>query len=212
MTALVALLGAESTGKTSLAQSLCRQLAAQGRSVALVPEYLREFCCQAGRTPHREEQAHIAAEQTRRLQAAAASHDIVIADTTALMTAVYSEQIFGDTTLYESALAAHRACTVTLLTALDLTWQADGLQRDGPEVREPVDALLRSSLRQGGIPYSVVAGDGATRLARAHAAVRHALARREAPSMRPSPWRWYCDRCSDSECERHQLALGGRAV
>ena len=41
---IVALLGAESTGKSTLARSLCAALAAQGRRVALVGEVLREFC------------------------------------------------------------------------------------------------------------------------------------------------------------------------
>ena len=62
------------------------------------------------------------------------------------MIAVYSDFVFGDTSLYESALAAQRRCDLTLLTALDLPWQADGLQRDGAHVREPVDALLRAAL------------------------------------------------------------------
>jgi hypothetical protein len=41
---------------------------------------------------------------------------------------------------------------------------ADGLQRDGPHVREPVDALVRQVLDQGGVPYRVVYGSGSQRL------------------------------------------------
>jgi hypothetical protein len=48
--------GAESTGKTSLAAALCRALAAQGHDVVQVPEYLREFCNLHGRTPLAGEQ------------------------------------------------------------------------------------------------------------------------------------------------------------
>jgi nicotinamide riboside kinase len=117
---VIALLGAESTGKTVLAGALAGALATPARRVAVVAEYLREFCDRHGRTPRPDEQAHIAAEQTRRINAAAQSHDIVIADTTAVMIAVYSEHVFGDTGLYASALAAHARCNLTLLTALDL--------------------------------------------------------------------------------------------
>ena len=40
----IALLGAESTGKSRLADELASQLRAQGRSVVVVPEVLREWC------------------------------------------------------------------------------------------------------------------------------------------------------------------------
>ena len=168
---VVALLGAESTGKTTLAQSLGDTLARRGERVAVVPEYLREFCDRSGRTPRPDEQRLIAAEQTRRIAEAAAAHEVVIADTTALMIAVYSEQVFGDTALYEEALAAHARADLTLLTALDLPWQADGLQRDGPHVREPVDATVRAALARAALGCAVVFGHGPARLANALAAL-----------------------------------------
>ena len=56
------------------------------------------------------------------------------------MIAVYSDFVFADASLYASALAAQRRCDLTLVTALDLPWRADGLQRDGAHVRAPVDA------------------------------------------------------------------------
>ena len=204
MSFVVALLGAESTGKTTLAQAL----AVDGRRVALVSEYLREFCDAHGRTPREDEQAQIAAEQTRRIAQAATTHELVIADTSALMIAVYSDTVFGDTSLYASAEAAHRAgCDLTLLTALDLPWQADGLQRDGPQVREPVDARVRAALARAGVAYSVVFGHGEARLQAALACVQHALAARTASddhSDASNPrWHSHCERCGDADCERH---------
>ncbi len=62
------------------------------------------------------------------------------------MIAVYSDLVFADAGLYASALAAQRRYDLTLVTALDLPWRADGLQRDGAHVRAPVDALLRAAL------------------------------------------------------------------
>ena len=50
----------------------------------------------------------------------------------------YSVQVFSDASLNARAAAAHRRCHLTLLTALDLPWRADGLQRDGAE-RRPAD-------------------------------------------------------------------------
>ncbi len=204
---VVAILGAESTGKTTLATELRHALSAQGCSVVVVGEFLREFCDHENRTPTESEQARIAAEQSRRIDEAARSPGIVIADTTALMIAVYSDTVFGDTSLYAVAIEAHRTCDLTLLTALDIPWQADGHQRDGPHVREPVDALIRSALHQAKLPYAVVAGTGDKRLAAALQAVRHAL---DAPSKEDEaranpPWQWVCDRCGDTDCERSFL-------
>ena len=204
---VIALLGAESTGKTTLAAELQAALAAPQRRVGLVAEYLREFCDREGRTPREDEQRGIAREQTRRIAAAAASHDIVVADTTALMIAVYSDQVFGDTSLYAESSAAQATCQLTLLTALDLPWLPDGLQRDGAHVRDPVDAKVRAALGTTGLPYCVVAGHGPARLQAALAAVDRAL---NPPPDDPNAttgtrWRWHCERCGDLNCERHAL-------
>ena len=203
---VVALLGAESTGKTTLASALRDALVAEGRDAVVVPEYLREFCDSHARTPRIDEQAAIAATQTARIDDAAANHAVVIADTSALMIAVYSDQVFGDISLYASAEADHaRGCALTLLTALDLPWQADGLQRDGPQVREPVDAKVRAALRRAGVDHAVVFGTGAARVSAALNAVRRALTPRAATEPGSARWQWHCERCDDADCERRRL-------
>lgn len=204
---VIALVGAESTGKSTLARELTASLEADGLVVAHLDEYLRTFCDAQGRTPRQDEQATIAAEQTRRIAAARDARllpvDVVVADTTALMTAVYSELVFGDTTLYPQALADHRQADLTLLMALDLPWVADGLQRDGPQVQQPVDHLLRSALLGAGIGFSVIGGQGPQRLANARAAWA-ALQRSGQPRPRDAgAWRHRCGRCGDPACEQH---------
>jgi nicotinamide riboside kinase len=62
----VALLGAESTGKTALADGIAQYWRAQGHAVHAVGEYLREWCEREGRTPRPHEQMGIAQEQARR--------------------------------------------------------------------------------------------------------------------------------------------------
>jgi nicotinamide riboside kinase len=200
----VALLGAESTGKTQLSQELAAQFNARGRRAEAVPEALREWCERAGRTPRPEEQLAIAEEQERRVDAAAARSEVVIADTTALMVAIYSAMLFEDGTLYRFAIERQRGYDVTLVTGLDLPWVADGLQRDGPHVRGPVDALVRDALERGAIGYRVVYGSGAERVANALAAIDAALAPGE---VARGNWAWACEKCSDPQCE-HRLFRG----
>jgi nicotinamide riboside kinase len=201
---VIAIVGAESTGKTTLAGALQRALAAHGRRVALVGEYLREFCAREGRTPSAAEQPSIAREQSARIAAAAAAHELVIADTTALMTAVYSHHLFGDPTLLDAALGQQARCHLTLLTTLDLPWVPDGLQRDGAHLRAPIEAALRSALVDAGLAFAVVSGSGEARTGAALAAVHSALRPRPAPGA--ARWRHLCEHCGDPDCERHLLA------
>ncbi|WBY02732.1 ATP-binding protein [Ramlibacter tataouinensis] len=204
----IALLGAESTGKTDLSLRMAAALRARGHRVAVVPEVLREWCVREGRTPRPEEQLPIAREQEQRVDAAAMAADIVIADTTALMVAVYSAMLFDDGTLYRFALERQRGYGLTLVTGLDLPWVADGLQRDGPHVREPVDALVREGLHKAGVPYRVVYGSGEERTRNALAPVLAALGQPPANSA-PVRWKWVCDTCSDPDCEHRLFKLGG---
>jgi nicotinamide riboside kinase len=204
---VIAVLGAESTGKTELAQALVGRLSRRGVATTFVGEYLREWCEREARVPRPDEQAAIAAEQTRRI-AQAAKRGVVVADTTALMTAVYSDMLFDDGSLYADACVAQRGYAMTLLTGLDLPWVADGLQRDGPHVREPVDAMVRAALDRAGVVYSVVHGSGGQRLSNAWNAL-NLRAQADPPattsvSSGSGVARWSCDKCSDPVCE-HRL-------
>jgi nicotinamide riboside kinase len=210
----IAIVGAESTGKTTLALQLAARLAKDtGHAVAWVPEVLREWCDERGRTPLAHEQGAILQAQHRRIEAAAARHDVVVCDTTALMTAVYSRLIFDDRSLDEVALALHRGMSLTLLTALDLPWVADGHQRDGEHVREPVDALLRELLLAHRLPWAVIGGAGAVRVQQAANAVAPLLRGRRAGARGPftrldeadeaiGRVAWSCTCCSVPEHER----------
>jgi len=135
-------------------------------------------------------------------------------DTTPLMIAVYSRLIFADDSLLAGAAAWQRRCALTLLTALDLPWVADGLQRDGPHVRAPVDAVLREVLLGPALPWSLVSGAGERRVDNALDAIAPLLRARAMP--RPGLFTrlaernaedrpWSCEFCDDPDCE-HRLA------
>lgn len=211
---VIAVVGAESTGKTTLARDLAARIAADtGLACTAVDEHLRHWCESAGRTPRLDEQRAIAEAQQAQIAQAAATHDVVVADTTALMIAVYSRLVFGDRSLDAWAADAHRRSTaLTLVTALDLPWLPDGLQRDGPHVRAPVDTMLRELLAVHRIDWSLVAGSGPARLdsaldaaaprlrerAPAGSGLFTRLAAREA--AQPA-WHWVCETCDVPDCE-----------
>ncbi len=198
----IALLGAECTGKTTLARALAATFVARGQSVHCTSEVLREWCDQQGRTPQASEQIAIARAQAQRVRDAPRC-DVLLADTTPLLTAVYSDVLLGDTSLYPFALAHHAVYDLTLLMGLDLPWVADGIQRDGPLVQNQVDARLREVLQAHDLRFSLVYGQNTQRCQCALAAIEHARGRPVEPH-KPQRWQWVCDKCSDAQCE-HQL-------
>ena len=149
--AVIALLGAECTGKTTLCEALAQTL--PGLWVA---EALREFVARHGRPPRPAEQPALLAEQVAREEAAiarAAAQGLgwVLTDSAPLATALYSEQLFADSGLTAAALRHHRRYRLTLVTGLEVPWEPDGAQRDGPQARADFDARLRRAPALAGI-------------------------------------------------------------
>lgn len=204
--AIIAIVGAECTGKSTLAQAIGASLTEAGIDAAVVPEYLREFCIAHGRTPHAHEQRDIGREQWCRIRAAAQRHAVVVADTTALMTAIYSELYFDDASLYAQALLAQQAYHLHLLTGLDVPWVADGFQRDGPATRERVDARLRAVLLAQALPFSVLVGAAAARRTTALRVVLRTLGPAP-PVASATRWRWNCEHCGAGAGEAAERLL-----
>ncbi len=167
----ICIIGAESTGKTTLARLLAAHF-----DCPWVPEYLREFCEAHGRTPMRDEQMHIletqhVSVQSAQLAARRRGAPFVFCDTAPLLTAIYSEFVFGDAALYARAREMHASYALTLLLAPDIAWVADGLQRDGEQVRGPVTQMLIRELAALPQPVTTIAGQGGARLSAAVEAV-----------------------------------------
>ncbi|QNA89638.1 ATP-binding protein [Massilia sp. Dwa41.01b] len=155
----IAVLGAESSGKSTL----CAALAAR-YATAWVPEYLREFVDTHGRVPFEGDQFGIARTQRAREDAAAALAEagakrVLFCDTTPLMTALYS-RVYWERVDEELALLASRhEYALTLVTAPDTPWMPDGLMRESEEVRQMVYEMLLAELTGRRIPFVLVQGD-----------------------------------------------------
>ncbi|HTD05025.1 ATP-binding protein [Undibacterium sp.] len=163
----VAILGAESSGKSSLAE----QLAARYQT-AWVPEYLREFVETHNRVPVEGDQLHIARTQvSREEEALLRARDFLFCDTTPLMTAIYSGFYFvqADPPLQE--LTRKHTYDFTIVTAPDLPWTPDGLQRESEAMRQLVHEELLRELHDRAIPYLLVSGDMQHRMSQVHAAL-----------------------------------------
>ncbi len=184
----IALVGAECSGKTSLAQSLADTFSKEYPS-AYVPEYLRLFVDQENRTPRPDEQIGIAQEQ-QSLERTLANDLIkqhsnpefvlLFCDTTPLMTCIYSEVVFGDTNPELFKLAKAHDYDLTIFTQIDFPWQEDGLQRDGPVAQTKVHFRVKARLDELQIPYQSAFGDPGLRLQKTQDSVRALLEKRKA--------------------------------
>jgi NadR type nicotinamide-nucleotide adenylyltransferase len=155
--ARVALLGAESTGKSTLAQALAARY-----GTLWVPEYLREFVEVHARVPREDDQTGIARAQRERealLAGDARVKGFLFVDTTPLMTAVYSRIYWGRVPPELLALEAAHDYAFTLVAAPDLPWVPDGLQRESEEVRQRVHAQLLAVLDERRIPFTLLTGE-----------------------------------------------------
>jgi len=167
--ARIALLGAESTGKSTLAQALAARY-----GTLWVPEYLREFVDVHARVPNEDDQPGIARAQRAREHALALDarvKDLLFCDTTPLMTAVYSRVYWGRVPADLLAMEAAHDYAWTLVAAPDLPWVPDGLQRESEEVRQRVHAQLVAVLDERRIPFTLLTGDLEARMRQVEALI-----------------------------------------
>ncbi|MFK3989683.1 MULTISPECIES: AAA family ATPase [unclassified Psychrobacter] len=159
----VAILGAESTGKTTL----CRDLAAHF-GCPWVPEYMRTYLQAKWDKEHLTctwedllpiAQGQIELENKLAAQAAQSDHNhYLFCDTSLFELMVYSNWYYGDCpkALTNAALTHHY--DLILLTEVDIPWVADDL-RDSPHQRDEISAYFESQLTHHQKPFHRIGGD-----------------------------------------------------
>ncbi|WP_035759321.1 AAA family ATPase [Granulicoccus phenolivorans] len=174
----VVVVGAESTGSTTLARSL-----AEHYGVPWVPEYGREWSVRrpAGAFGpwHSSEFDLIAAEHARQEVAAMrrTPRPLIVSDTDALATALWHERYLGTPSPSVRDLAAARRPDLYLLTGAEIAWVDDGTRDGTPQIRAAMQQRFRDELDAGPTPWLLVQGDRAARLAAAVAAIDRLLTR-----------------------------------
>jgi HTH-type transcriptional regulator, transcriptional repressor of NAD biosynthesis genes len=166
----ISVVGAESTGTTTLA----RDLAAHYHTVC-VPEYGREYCekMQAAGVDLWTYQwrSHEFTEIARQQQEmeddlARAANRILICDTDVLATGIWHERYLRTNSPEVDAIAAAHRHDLYLLTDCDLPFVQDGL-RDGETIRQWMTRRFEKVLTERGLPWVKISGFGEQRLAAA---------------------------------------------
>ncbi|MFZ1301321.1 MAG: AAA family ATPase [Candidatus Microsaccharimonas sp.] len=165
----VALVGAESTGKTTLSKAL-----ASHYNVPWVPEYGRLYSEAFNDTAHEwtdDEFVHIATiQQAFENKVATASKGLIICDTNAFATAVWQERYMGSTTPAVREIANEDRVDLYIIPGDEIPFVQDGT-RDGEHIRHGMHKRFLELLDKQDVPYCVVTGSVEERLATATEAI-----------------------------------------
>ncbi|MES2709674.1 MAG: AAA family ATPase [Verrucomicrobiota bacterium] len=167
----IVIVGAESTGTTTLA----RDLAAHFQTV-WVPEFGREYSLRKQQRSdpvwRTEEFLEIAREQTRREnEAAREANRVLICDTNAFATCLWHRRYMNFDSAPLTEFAQSGRADLYLLTGDGIPFVQDGL-RDGEFIRHTMHQWFVEGLSAQKIPWLLITGTPEERLATAAAAVR----------------------------------------
>lgn len=162
----VCVLGAESTGTTTLAKALAEKL-----NTVWVEEFGREYSevKLAKNNPNwrTEEFTMIAEEQLRRENAAARqANRVLICDTNAFATVLWHRRYMGTNSSAVEQSAANGRCDLYLLTGDEIPFVQDGL-RDGEHIRHEMHAWFEQALARQPVPWKILRGPHHERLSEA---------------------------------------------
>ncbi|MGE6699693.1 AAA family ATPase [Hyphomonas sp. NPDC076900] len=180
----VVLIGAESTGKTTLCIELARHY-----STVWIAEYGRELweeklaaqSLKGGDIPEwtDEDFIHIAEEQQRREnEAAKRANRVLICDTNAFATATWYERYAGKRHTAVDAIGNADKVDLYLIPTPEVPFVQDGV-RDGEKIRGWMHDRFVELIEQAGVPYTLITGPWEGRVDQAIAAIDALLARCE---------------------------------
>ena len=192
LTTRVVVLGAESTGTTSVAAALAARLRDRGGVWArteCVPEYGREYTHLKWRRDggaldalvwDRDDFDLVAAEQTRAEEAAARrGSPVLVCDTDAFATAIWERRYLGVEARPGPPWADRPAANLYLLTDHeDVPWHDDGLREGDLAIRAAMTAWFADALTAGRRSWLLLTGSLDERVELAVRTVDQVLARR----------------------------------
>lgn len=163
----ICLVGAESTGKTTLAEALANYY-----NTVWVPEYGRDYTYikvergdfDSWTSP---EFVHIAQEQClREDEAARQANRVLICDTDAFATGIWHVRYMGTRLPEVEEIAAPRRYDLYLLPSVDIPFVQDGV-RDGEHIRHWMHSYFEEELKRLQKTYATVTGTVEERVAQA---------------------------------------------
>lgn len=162
----ICIVGAESTGTTTLAKSLAKYF-----QTVWIPEYGREYSVQKtarGELDWKSDEfVHIAQEQCRQEdEAVEKANKFLICDTNAFATCLWHRRYLGFDHDSLKAISKERHYDLYLLTGDEIPFEQDGT-RDGEHIRHQMHQWFVEALQNQKVPWSLVSGSQEDRMKQA---------------------------------------------
>ena len=150
----IAIIGPESTGKTTLAKALAQQF-----NGTYVPEYAREYIERKGtRDVSFDELCDIARHQIEEIKAVSGQPSAVsFFDTELIVTKVWFDYAFGRVPEWLDEAIKRYPMDVYLLTVPDIPWQPDPARYNGSDaIRQELFDRYEAEIQALNIPYYII--------------------------------------------------------
>ena len=174
----VVIVGAESTGTTTLARDLAEALHAPW--VPEIGRYYTESIVTSGYKWRDDDFYRIGRlQQTYENEMAARSKGVIVCDTNAVATELWQRRYVGRISKKMKLIATQDKADLYIITGDEIPFVQDG-QRDGEHIRHQMHQWFLTHIKKTGVPYIVVSGDQATRLQNALVATEEMIAEKRA--------------------------------
>ena len=154
MTKKIAIVGPESTGKSTITKLLAKHY-----DTLWVAEFARYYCAALTAPCTMQDEINMFHGQIALEESilAITEKDFIFCDTTFLTVKIWSDEMLGETPQMVLDALAERTYDLYLLLDIDLPWQEDPL-RDFPHMREHFMSIWHKELKNLNANYVVISG------------------------------------------------------
>lgn len=160
---IIAITGAESTGKSTLAQSLSDHY-----GVPFAHEYARTYVEKLNRQYTYNDVELIAKKQCEQLDGLLYSgHKIIILDTWLIITKIWFQVVFKNVPNWIDKTIKETHIDLFLVCETDLPWINDKVRENGGTAREDLQTAYINELEKYNFDYKIISGKNSERLQKA---------------------------------------------
>ncbi|MDA3953886.1 MAG: ATP-binding protein [Bacteroidales bacterium] len=155
----IVLIGAESTGKTELAESLSKHF-----FTVFVPEYAREYIEKLNADYTYNDVEHIAKKQIElENENYQKANKILFYDTYLIITKVWFKMVYNKIPNWINKKIEDNNIDLFLLCSNDIPWISDPVRENGGEMRDKLFEIYKKELNQYNCKFKIVTGTGEDR-------------------------------------------------